>query len=74
MSIEGIVLEYFSAATKKDIKSSALSLKRHAVFHSFLSDNSKKDAATTTAHRKIDIIYQEKKIIDNIIKYNMGKH
>ena len=52
MSIEGIALEHFSAAPKADINSTKLSRPQHAVFHSFLSDNSKQDAATTTAHRK----------------------
>ena len=52
MSIEGIALEHFSAAPQADINSSTLSLPRHAVFHSFLSDDSKQDAATTTAHSK----------------------
>ena len=52
MSIEGIVLENFSAPLQTDINSSTLSLPRHAVFHSFLSDDSKQDAATTTTHIK----------------------
>ena len=52
MSIEGIVLEHFSAAPQADIKSSTLSRPRHAVFCSFLSDDSKQDASTTTAHSK----------------------
>ena len=53
VSIEGIALEHFSAAPQADINSSTLSRPRQAVFHSFLSDDSKQDAATTTAHRKI---------------------
>ena len=53
VSIEGIALEHFSAATHTDINSSTLSRPRHAVFHSFLSDDSKQDAATTTAHSKL---------------------
>ena len=52
MSIEGIALEHFSAAPQADINSSTLSSPQHAVFHSFLSDDSKQDAATTTAHSK----------------------
>ena len=52
MSIEGILLEHFSASPHADINSSTLSRPRHAVFHSFLPDNRKQDAATTTAHRK----------------------
>ena len=52
MSIEGIALEHFSAAPQADITSSSFPRPRHAVFHSFLSDDSKQDAATTTAHSK----------------------
>ena len=52
VSIEGIALEHFSAAPHADINSFTLSRSRHAVFHSFLSDDSKQDAATTTAHSK----------------------
>ena len=55
MSIEGIALEHFSAAPQSDINSSSLPCPRHAVFHSFLSDNSKQDAATTNAHSKLFI-------------------
>ena len=50
LSIEGIALEHFSAATQADINSSTLSHPRHAVFHSFLSEDSKQDANTITAH------------------------
>ena len=50
--IEGIALKDFSAAPHTDINSSTLSRPWHAVFHSFLSDGSKQDAATTTAHSK----------------------
>ena len=53
MSIEGIALEHFSAAPQADINSSSFSRPRHEVFHSFLSDDSKQDAATTTAHSKL---------------------
>ena len=52
VSIEGISLEHFSAAPQADINSSTLSHTVHAVFNSFLSDDSKQDAATTTSHRK----------------------
>ena len=53
MYIEVIALEHFSAAPQADINSSTLSRPRHEVFQSFLSDDSKQDAATTTAHRKL---------------------
>ena len=52
MSIEGIALEHFSAAPQADINSYSFSRPRHAVFHSFLYDDIKQDAATTTAHSK----------------------
>ena len=52
MSIEGIALENFSAEPQADINSTTLSRPRHALFHSFLSDDSKQDASTTTAHSK----------------------
>ena len=41
VSIEGIVLEHFSTAPKADINSYTLSRPWNAVFHSFLSDDSK---------------------------------
>ena len=74
MSIDGIALGHLSASPKADIKSSTISHQRHAVFHSFLSDNSKQNAATTTAHSKQLISLLKKKNIDNIINYNMVKH
>ena len=52
MSIEVIALEHFSAAPQADINSSSFSRPRHAVFHSFLSDEREQGAATTTAHSK----------------------
>ena len=52
VSIEVIALEHFSAVPQSDINSSSFSRPRHAVFHSFLSDDSKQDSATTTAHSK----------------------
>ena len=64
MSIEGIELEYFSAAPQADINSSTLSRPRHAVFHSFLSDDSKQDAVTTTAHsKKLISLLKDKKVL-----------
>ena len=63
MPIEGIALEHFSAAPQKDINSYILSRPRHAVFHSFLSDDIKQDAATTTAHIKQLISLLKKKIL-----------
>ena len=52
MSIEVIALETFSSLQKSDINSTTPSHQCHAVFHSFLSDDRKKYAATSTAHSK----------------------
>ena len=52
VSIEGIELVHFSVLPTADIKTPTQSRKRHAVFHYFLSYDSKQDAATTTAHSK----------------------
>ena len=52
MSTEDIALEHFSALPKAYINSSTPSRQCHAVFHYFLSDDSKQDSVTTTAHRK----------------------
>ena len=52
MSIEGIVLENFSTLPKSDINSTTPSHKSHAVFHYFLSDDGKEDAAANTTHSK----------------------
>ena len=46
VSIEGISLEHFSALQKADIKASTISRQIHALFHSFLSGDSKQDACT----------------------------
>ena len=48
VSIEAIALEKFSGITNTGIRESTKSCRRHAVFHSFFSDYSKQDAATTT--------------------------
>ena len=52
MSIEGIALEHFSELPKAYINSITPSRQCHAVFHSFLSDDSRNDATTNTAHIK----------------------
>ena len=60
--IECIALEHFSALPQTEINSSTKVCPRHAVFHYFLSDYIKQDAATTTAHRKCLIeMLKEKK-------------
>ena len=64
MSIDGIALEHFSALPQADINSYTLSRQCHAVFHSFLSVNSKQDAATNTAQIKRLISFlKEKKVM-----------
>ena len=52
MPVEGIALETFSVLPKTDINSTTPSRQRHSLFHSFLSDNSKQDAATATTYSK----------------------
>ena len=47
---EGIALEYFSALPQIEINSPTKPCPRHAVFHIFLSDDSKQYAATDTSH------------------------
>ena len=55
LSIEGIDLEHFITIDPKKPSSSFHILTRYSVFHSFLSDNRKPDAATTAEHRKLII-------------------
>ena len=45
-------MENFIAVPQADINSSTISRQLHVVFHSFLSDDSKQDTATNTAHSK----------------------
>ena len=52
MSIEGISLESFSALPQKNMNSTTSSRQCHELFHSFLSDDNKQDAATTTTNSK----------------------
>ena len=71
MSIEGIALENFSAAPQEDINSTTPSRQRHAVFHHFLSDYRKQDAATTTAHSKrlISLLKNKQVLTTSLSKY-----
>ena len=52
-----------------DINPTTLSHQRHAVLHSFLSDDSKHDAATTTAHRKrlIEFLIEKKVMTTSLV-------
>ena len=64
MSIEGIALEHFSAVPQADMNSSTLSRQRPAVFHSFLSGDSKQDASTTTANiKRLISLLKEKNVL-----------
>ena len=74
MSIEGIGLEHFSELPQTEINASTKPCPRHAVFHYFLSDDSKQDAATTTAHSNILIELIKMKKTDVSIEYNMVKY
>ena len=68
-SIESFALEHFSVLPQKNINSTTPSRQHHAVFHSFLYDNSKKYATTTIVHRKRLIsLLKDKKNIDNIFE------
>ena len=61
MSLEGIELEHFTARPQTNINSTTATHQRHAVFYSFLFDDSKKDVATTTAHSKHLISFLKEK-------------
>ena len=52
VSIEGIVLEHFSALPKSGISASTKACQLHAVLHSFLLDDSKQYSASPITHRK----------------------
>ena len=61
VSIECVALEHFSSVPKNDINSTTPSRQRHTVFHHFLSDDSKQNSATTTAHNKrLILLFKEK--------------
>ena len=67
MYIEGISLECFCALPQKEINSSTKPCPRHGVFHYFLSDDSKQDAANTTAHSKRLIELFKKKVLTSTL-------
>ena len=61
-------MEYFSEPTHTEIEGTPQARKSHAVFHSFLSDDSKQDSATTTAHRKHIIkLLKQRNIMPNTL-------
>ena len=61
MSIGGVALKHFSALPQTNINSTKPPHQCHAVFHSFLSDDSKHDADTTTTHSKYFISFLKEK-------------
>ena len=64
MYIEGFALENFSALPKADINSTTKSRQHHAVFHYFLSYDSKQDATTNTAEINSFIaLIKDKKVL-----------
>ena len=62
MYIEGIALGHFNALPQTETKSSTKSCPPHAVFHPFLSDDSKQNSATKNAHIKslIELLKKQK--------------
>ena len=74
MFIERITLKCFSGLHKIGINASTKLCQRHALFHYFLSYDSKKYDATTTAHSKHFISLLKEKSIGVIIKYSIGKY
>ena len=61
-------MENFSALPQTEINSSTKSCPRHAVFRSFLSDDSKQDSTTTTVHIKSLIeLLKEKKVLTSTL-------
>ena len=73
--IEGIAMEYFIAFTKGRYKFNYTITSTSCSVSIFLKyDDSKQYVATTTSHRNHFIAVIKDKIINSIIKYNMGKH
>ena len=73
MSIEGILLEKFSALPHTGINSSTKACPRHAVFL-FLSDDSKQDSATTTTHSKRLIELFKKNVLTSTLRTIWGEN
>ena len=68
VSIEGIVLEYFSALPQTGINSYTKPCSCYAVFHYFLSDDIKQYGATSTAHRKrFIVLLKEQKVLTPLL-------
>ena len=61
-------MEHFSALPKVYINTTTPSRKRHALFHSLLSDDRKQDAATNAAHSKHFIsLLKDKKSLTTLL-------
>ena len=57
-------MEHFSALPITDINSTTPSHQFHAVFHSFLSNDSNQDAANTTTHiKRLISVLKDKKVL-----------
>ena len=71
MSIEGNVSEQFSGLPKNGINASTESFQCHAMFHYFLSDDSKQYAATNTAQikRLIELFKKQKFCRPHYVQY-----
>ena len=67
MSIEGIILERFSALPPKEIKSPTKACTHHAVINDLFSDDNKQYSANTTAHIKRLIEMLEKKVLKSTL-------
>ena len=64
MSNESTPLEYLSALPETEINAPTKLCPHHAVCHSFLLDDSKQDAATTTSHsKKLIELLKERKLL-----------
>ena len=57
-------MEHLSELTKADTNSTTPLRQRHAVFHYFLSDNTKQDTDTTTEHiKRLISLLKDKKLL-----------
>ena len=74
VSIEGIVLEHLSDTGQETYSTSSNSRTCHAVFHSFLYDKIRQDAATTASHCKQIIEILKNRRVRCWCKYYMGEY
>ena len=70
VSIEVIALEHFSALPQIELNTYTKPCLRCAVFHYFLSDDRKQDAANNTTHRNffIEILKEQKLLMSTLSK------